>query len=267
MTLFQVIVLALIQGVTEFLPISSSAHLILPSALLGWPDQGLAFDVAVHVGTLLAVVWYFRKDLISLVQHWTASCISRRSTPESRLGWCIILATIPAGLAGLTFNSFIEDHLRSVLVIAITTILFGVLLGVADRRGARSKSMAQLTWRPALWMGIAQAVALIPGTSRSGVTITAALALGFDRVTAARFSFLMSIPIIFLSGAYKSIELIQLANVPWLEIGLATVVSALTAYVCIHSFLAFVNRIGMMPFVWYRLGLGLLLLGIVWFSA
>lgn len=264
MTLFQVIMLALIQGITEFLPISSSAHLILPSALLGWPDQGLAFDVAVHVGTLLAVVWFFRTDLMILVQSWTTSCITRRSTPESRLGWSIILATIPAGLAGLVFNDFIEDHLRSVLVIAITTILFGLLLGVADKGGTRSKSMAELNWRSALWIGIAQAVALIPGTSRSGITMTAALALGFDRVAAARFSFLLSIPIIFLSGAYKSIELMQLTNVPWLEIGLATAISAITAYFCIQSFLAFVNRMGMMPFVWYRIGLGMLLLGILW---
>lgn len=267
MTLFQVIMLALIQGITEFLPISSSAHLILPSALLGWPDQGLAFDVAVHVGTLLAVVWFFRRDLITLVQSWTTSCITRRSTPESRLGWSLILATIPAGLAGLVFSDLIEDHLRSVLVIASTTILFGVLLGAADRGGTRSKSISELDWRSALWIGIAQAVALIPGTSRSGITMTAALALGFDRVAAARFSFLLSIPIIFLSGAYKSIELMQLADVPWLEISLATVISAITAYLCIHSFLAFVNRIGMMPFVWYRLGLGMILLGIVAFSA
>jgi len=170
-------------------------------------------------------------------------------------------------LAGLVFNDVIEAHLRSVLVIASTTILFGILLGAADRGGTRSKSISELDWRSALWIGIAQAVALIPGTSRSGITMTAALALGFDRVAAARFSFLLSIPIIFLSGAYKSIELMQLADVPWLEICLATAISAITAYLCIHSFLAFVNRIGMMPFVWYRLGLGMLLLGIVAFSA
>lgn len=264
MTLFQVVVLALIQGITEFLPISSSAHLLLPAQLLGWPDQGLAFDVAVHVGTLAAVVWYFRNDLRILIVEWTTSCVTGKGTEHSRLAWAIIIATIPAGLAGFALNDIVEEHLRTTMVLAVTTIVFGVLLGIADKRGSRRKNLAALGWSSALWIGLSQAVALIPGTSRSGITMTMALALGFDRQAAAKFSFLLSIPIIALSGLYKGAELLALENVPWGQIGLATAVSAITAYLCIRLFLRFLDQLGMMPFVWYRLALGALLLGVVW---
>ena len=265
MTLFQVVVLALIQGLTEFLPISSSAHLILPSQLLGWPDQGLAFDVAVHVGTLMAVIWYFRNDLQVVITEWFRGIATGSPTAQGRLGWWIILATIPAGLAGLLFNEVVEDYTRSMLVIATTTIAFGLLLGVADRKGTRAKGLESMGWRAALWIGLAQALALIPGTSRAGVTITAALALGFDRVSAARFSFLLSIPIITLSGLFKGVELLGMGDVRWGDIILGAVVSGITAYLCIGVFLAVINRIGMMPFVWYRLALGVLLLAAIWF--
>lgn len=262
MTFLQVVVLAIIQGLTEFLPISSSAHLILPSAILGWPDQGLAFDVAVHVGTLAAVVIYFRRDLALMARAWAEDSLRGRTSENSRLAWFVMLATIPAGLFGLLFNDFIEAYLRQVSVIATTTIVFGVMLGVFDKYSSRSLSLNNLGWKQALIVGFAQVLALIPGTSRSGITITAALALGFDRVSAAKFSFLLSIPIIALSGGYKSLELINSSDVPWLQISVATMISGITAYACIHSFLAFVNRIGMMPFVWYRmiLGVGLLVL-------
>lgn len=260
MTLFQIVVLAVIQGLTEFLPVSSSAHLILPSALLGWPDQGLAFDVAVHVGTLVAVLWYFREDLSALLRAWFRQVLGGNASPESRLAWLIILATIPAGIAGVLFNDIIETYLRSVLVIAITTIVFGILLGVTDARSPKQLDLTVLTWKHALWVGAAQALALVPGTSRSGITMTAALALGFNRVASARFSFLLSIPIIVLSGGYKSLELAASARVPWLDILLATGLSALTAYACIHAFMVLINRVGMMPFVWYRVALGSILL-------
>jgi len=258
-SLLQELLLALIQGLTEFLPISSSAHLILPSALLEWPDQGLAFDVAVHVGTLMAVMIYFRRDIATLVAAWSGSLVGRGHTPESRLAWYLVLATIPAGLAGLLLDDFIESNLRSVVVIATTTIVFGLLLGFADKYGRRQKPIEEFTWSAALWVGVAQALALVPGTSRSGITITAALLLGFDRVTAARFSFLMAIPVIILSGAYKGLQLTQMAAVPWAGIALGTAVSGVTAFLCIHVFLEWINRIGMMPFVWYRLALGAVL--------
>jgi undecaprenyl-diphosphatase len=259
----QVALLAIVQGLTEFLPISSSAHLILPSALLGWEDQGLAFDVAVHVGSLLAVLMYFRKDIRLLIACWCRSLTGGQQTPESRLGWHIILATIPAGLAGFFLGDLIELHLRSIAVIAFTTIVFGILLGLSDKLSLRVKNLHQFTWRSALIVGCAQALALIPGTSRSGITITAALALGFDRIAAARFSFLLAIPVIVLSGGYKGMQLLQLTMVPWFDILLGAVLSAVTAYCCIHVFLTWVNRIGMLPFVVYRMILGAILIAIL----
>ncbi|MDA9574581.1 undecaprenyl-diphosphate phosphatase [Porticoccaceae bacterium] len=264
MDMVQAIWLAVIQGLSEFLPISSSAHLILPSQILGWPDQGLAFDVAVHVGSFVAVVIYFRRDIQQLIIAWFRSLGSHSlATPESKLAWCIILATIPAGLAGLLLGDFIEANLRSMAVIALTTIGFGLLLGWADQRQRGAKTIDQITWRSALIVGAAQALALIPGTSRSGVTMTAALALGFDRTSAARLSFLLSIPIIALSGGYKGLELLGQAVVPWPEILVGTLLSALTAYLCIHSFLRLVERVGMMPFVIYRLVLGAFLIYLI----
>jgi undecaprenyl-diphosphatase len=259
MDILQAIWLAAIQGFTEFLPISSSAHLILPSQVLGWPDQGLAFDVAVHVGSFVAVVIYFRREIQQLVSGWVKS-LGGPQTPESRLAWYIIIATVPASITGLIFGGFIEVHLRSMAVIAATTILFGLLLGWADYRYRGTKTIDQLTWKTALLVGAAQALALIPGTSRSGITMTAALMLGFDRISAARFSFLLSIPIIALSGGYKGLELLGQASVPWFEIMIGTVLSALTAYLCIHSFMRFVERVGMLPFVIYRLLLGAVLI-------
>ena len=166
LTVFQIVLLAVIQGITEFLPISSSAHLILPSALLGFPDQGLAFDVAVHVGTLSAVVWYLRGDLRQIAGAWLGHCFRGVVSAESRLGWMLIAATVPAGLAGLLFDDFIETHLRSVAVIAATTIFFGLLLGLADRRSSRRQSLQTMTWKSAIAIGFAQALALVPVTSR-----------------------------------------------------------------------------------------------------
>ena len=261
MDLLQALWLAVIQGLTEFLPISSSAHLILPSAILGWEDQGLAFDVAVHVGSLLAVLIYFKKDLTVLLSAWfKATFQGAKSDSESRMLWFIIMATLPAAVVGLVAGGYIELHLRSIAVIATTTIVFGLLLGWADWRYRGSLSIKDMSWKSALLIGFAQVLALIPGTSRSGITITAALALGFDRHSAARFSFLMAIPIISLSGGYKALQLLSQASVAWSAIALGAVVSGITAYLCIHTFLRLIDRIGMMPFVIYRLLLGMLLI-------
>ena len=261
MDVFQVIILALVQGLTEFLPISSSAHLILPSQLLGWDDQGLAFDVVVHLGTLSAVTLYFRKDIVQLSRGWLLTGFSRTPDPQGRLAWCIIIATLPAGLAGFLGNDWIEANLRSTRVIAYTTIGFGLLLGLADKLGKGSKGLTELTLMAVVCIGLAQALALIPGTSRSGITITAALLLGFQRMDAARFSFLLSIPLILAAGGLKTLELLQSSMpVDWLVLLLGFVVSAISAWVCIYYFLFFINRIGMMPFVVYRLLLGALLL-------
>ncbi|SMF36013.1 undecaprenyl-diphosphatase [Alteromonadaceae bacterium Bs31] len=261
MDLIQVVILALIQGITEFLPISSSAHLILPKEILGWPDQGLAFDVAVHVGTLAAVVIYFRTEIIRLISSWSLSVVGRGVDDDARIAWYIIAATIPAALFGLLFDDFIEANLRSTAVIAATTIIFGLLLAVADRVSGTTKNLVELTLITALIIGAAQALALIPGTSRSGITITAALFLGFTRTDAAKFSFLLSIPIIVLSGGYKGLQLILSDTaVDWLAIGLGVVISAVSAYLCIHYFLSFIQKLSMMPFVIYRLLLGVMLI-------
>ncbi len=258
--------LALLQGVTEFLPISSSAHLILLPKLFGWVDQGLAFDVAVHVGTLSAVILYFRRDLNAIFRDWCRSLTQRRLNPNAVVGWGVLIGTVPVGLAGLLFKDWIETALRSPLVIAGATVFFGLLLGVAEYLGERGRrSLEQLTWIDALIIGLFQTLALIPGTSRSGITITGGLFLGFDRVGAARFSFLLSIPVILLAGGVKAWDLLRAdAPVDWNLLFLAVMVSALAAYGCIGWFLGLLRRIGMMPFVLYRLILGGLLFYLFW---
>ena len=254
------IFLALLQGLTEFLPVSSSAHLILLPRLLGWEDQGLAFDVAVHVGTLSAVVLYFRQELVTMTRDWFQSLLTRKNTANSRLAWAVLWGTIPVGLAGLLLKGFIENNLRSELVIAAATIGFGLLLWWADAKGRGKRDEYSLRISDIFIIGVAQALALIPGTSRSGATMTAGLMLGLSRQAAARFSFLLSIPVIVLAGGLLTIDLIQQPGlVDWRAITIGTVTSAIAAYLCIHVFLKILERIGMLPFVIYRLGLGVLL--------
>ncbi|WP_430459594.1 undecaprenyl-diphosphate phosphatase [Thalassolituus sp. LLYu03] len=261
MDFIEIVVLALLQGLTEFLPISSSAHLILPSEIFGWADQGLAFDVAVHVGTLLAVIAYFRRDILNLIGGWLTTGFTRTPNADGRLAWYVALATIPAGVAGLVLDHWIEANLRSVEVIAWATIGFGILLGIADRKSGQVRTLASMTLSMALIIGVAQALALIPGTSRSGITMTAALLLGLHRVDAARFSFLLSIPLIMAAGGLKTLELAQsVLPVDWQSLLLGVALSAVSAWLCIYYFLAFISRIGMLPFVIYRLILGGVLL-------
>lgn len=260
MSIVEVIILSLIQGLTEFLPISSSAHLILPSAMFGWEDQGIVFDVAVHVGTLLAVIWYFRLYIGQLLVGWLQSFTGKHST-DSKIAWFIILATIPAALFGFLASDLIESYFRSPYVLAITTIVFGLALWYADVTAKQIQPLEKLTWKQALLIGLSQAIALIPGTSRSGITLTTGLLLGLDRVSAARFSFLLSIPIIMLSGGYQATKLIsepQQYDVTGILLG--TALSFISALICIHYFLKLINRIGMLPFVIYRLVLGVVML-------
>ncbi|WP_371376852.1 undecaprenyl-diphosphate phosphatase [Thalassotalea aquiviva] len=264
MSTIEIFFLALIQGLTEFLPISSSAHLILPSQILGWADQGLAFDVAVHVGTLLAVMIYFRGEVSSMLFAWTNSIIKNERTADSMLAWWIIFATIPAGLFGLFGKDFIEAHLRSAAVIAATTIGFGLLLGFVDIKSKKNKKIEQLGFKGAMFIGLAQAIALIPGTSRSGVTMTMGMMLGLTRDAAARFSFLLSIPAIGMAGSYLTMKLITGAEpVDWQAIFMGVTIAFISAYACIHYFLILLEKIGMMPFVIYRLILGVFLIGFI----
>ena len=267
MDLFQTILLALIQGISEFLPVSSSAHLILPSQLLGWPDQGLAFDVAVHVGSLLAVVTYFRHDLMSIALACWKSCslpsnqLSNIQCEQARFGWQALLATLPAVVIALFAKDFIAENLRTTWVIATTTILFGLLLGVAELRSRKQSQFVELTFGIAFAIGLAQALALVPGISRSGITITVAVLLGLSRTDAARFSFLLSIPIILAAGTLLSFELFSSDTVfSWPQLWIAVLVSAVSAWLCIELFLKFIERVGFMPFVWYRLALGTVLI-------
>lgn len=265
MDILQTVILALIQGITEFLPISSSGHLILPAQLLGWTDQGLAFDVAVHLGTLAAVVIYFWKDLLAIAKDWLGSLVGQGATVNSRLGWYLIFATLPAVVFGLILKQMgLDEAMRTVAVIAGTTLIFGALLGWADRKGAQIQVLENITFRQAMLIGFAQALALIPGTSRSGITMTAALMMGFTRDAAARFSFLLSIPVIVGAGSLLTLDLVKSTEpVNWAILSLGTLVSAISAWLCVHFFLAFINRIGLMPFVIYRMILGVVLLGFV----
>jgi undecaprenyl-diphosphatase len=256
--------LALVQGLTEFLPISSSAHLVLPSQVLGWSDQGLAFDVAVHVGTLAAVVLYYRLRLQQLAEGAWQGLAKGGDTSALRDVFFLALATLPAILVGVFADHWIEAHLRSVLVIAATTIVFGVLLGLADQRVSATDEWRVSFWTMAWLIGIAQAMALVPGVSRSGVTITAGIFLGMSYQRAADTSFLMSIPVIAGAGLLKTLELAgQSAPVDWFILGAAAGVAAVAAYSCITLFLQLLGKIGLMPFVWYRLGLGAILLWLV----
>jgi len=258
MDFLHILILALLQGLTEFLPISSSGHLILPKELLGWQDQGLVFDVAVHLGSLTAVLLYFRRDLWLLGRDWSLHLLRRQPGNEhSRLAWLLLLATWPVCLAGFLGDDWIEQNLRSIAVVGWTTLGFGLVLGWADWRGSRRKTLADLTWTLALAIGLAQVLALIPGTSRSGITITMALLLGLQRQDAARFSFLLSIPVILASGGYKTLELVTQSDaVAWADLLLAAVIAGVSAFLCIHYFLRFIEKIGMTPFVIYRLLLG-----------
>ena len=261
MTLVQVIVLSLIQGLTEFLPISSSAHLILGSKVFNWPDQGLIFDVATHLGTLFAVLVYFRKDLWAMVTPWFGA--HPEHEVSRKLGMTLVVASIPAIAAGGLLHSWVESVLRDTRVIAFSTIGFGLLLWWADSRFPHDKKLADMKMRPGVLIGLAQMLALVPGTSRSGITMTAGRMLGFDADASARFSFLLSIPVIAAAGAYGVLRMVMhQAAIDWLQFGLAVLFSAVAGWFCIAAFLALLQRVGLFPFVIYRLALGVALLWI-----
>ena len=257
----QILVLASVQGLTEFLPISSSAHLVLVPALTGWPDQGLAFDVAVHVGSLAAVLIYFRRDFAAMLREGLRLPLG--AGEHGRLAWLVVAATIPVGVAGLAVGSGLSEALRDPLVIAAATIGFGLLLLVAERTGAKSRGVGTLGLRDAIVIGCAQILALIPGTSRSGITMTAGLLVGLTPAASARFSFLLSAPVILMAGGYETLKLAAgAADAQWSMLAAGALVAAVCAYACIHGFLRLVDRIGFLPFVAYRVVLGAALLWI-----
>ncbi len=265
MTGIQIVVLAIVQGLTEFLPISSSGHLVLVPSALGWSDQGLAFDIAVHFGSLGAVLLFFRKDIKALLRGGVQVLGANVETIESRMALGIALGTIPAAVAGLLLAGWIEANLRSPSFIVFTLSGYAILMILADRFGRREREISGIRIKDAFIIGCAQALALIPGTSRSGVTITAAMALGFERQDAARFSFLLAVPVILLATAYQLFKLLGAdTQVAWGQLGIAAVISGIVAYLSIEFFMRFVSRIGLLPFAIYRLVLAGIILYVVY---
>jgi undecaprenyl-diphosphatase len=254
-------VLAIVQGLTEFLPISSSGHLVLVPYLVEWTDQGLAFDVAVHFGSLIAVVVFFREDIFGLLRGGAQILGGDMQSPQAYMAVAIALGTIPAASAGLLFASWIEANLRDPAIIVYTLAGYGILMALADRYARREKGIAEVRVKDALIIGVAQALALVPGTSRSGITITAGRLLGFERQDAARFSFLLSAPVITVATLYKGGELVLSdVAVAWGELALGVIVSAVVAYLSIEFFMRFVTRIGLAPFAIYRILVAALIL-------
>jgi undecaprenyl-diphosphatase len=263
MEIIQSVILAIVQGITEFLPVSSSAHLILIPKVLGWSDQGLAFDVAVHVGTLIAVVIFLKDEIIKIIPAWFSGFQRFPWDEGGKLGGWVILATIPVGLFGLFGKGWIEINLREPWVIAASTLFFGLLLGFADNNSQQNeRGLTMMTLSHALiFIGIAQALALIPGTSRSGATMTAALFLGYQRGAAAKFSFLLAVPTIALGGLLTGKDLFeQNIVVDWMPLLIGVFVSALFALLCMRWFMAFLEKVGMRPFVYYRILLAFIIL-------
>jgi len=268
MPLEQLILLAIIQGLTEFLPISSSAHLILLPELTCMPDQGPLIDVAVHVGSLLAVLFYFHREVGGLFAG-ALHTVQGRRTEESRLLWALILATVPTiAVGGVLYLSGAYEGLRSMEVIGWATLIFGLVLYESDRIGMRFKNLGDMTMGGAIIVGLFQVLSLIPGTSRSGITLTAGRFLGFERSEAARFSMLLSLPTIGIFGVLAGIELWRSGEaVLQLNAAIAGGLSFVCAYAAIWFFMALVNRIGLLPFAIYRVAMGLGLLAYVYFFA
>lgn len=261
MDLLQSIILGILQGLTEFLPISSSGHILIVPALLGWEDPGAAFTAVIQLGTEAAVLIYFRKDLWEIARTWLASLRrpELRAELNARMGWYLIVATIPIGLLGFAFQDQIETAARNLWLVGTTLIVFGLILGWADRVGSREREVGELSFRDGVLIGLAQSLALIPGVSRSGATISAGLFLGLNRRAAARFAFLLAIPAVVVSGFYELYKLLsgkEHFDEPMVNIAIATAVSFLVGYAVIAWLLRYLTTHSMSIFVWYRVILG-----------
>ena len=261
MSWLHAIVLGISQGLTEFLPISSTAHTLIISKLLGWPDPGAAFTAVTQIGTESAVVIYFRHDIVRIIKAWSASLVKseKRSNPDAKMGWYVIVGTIPIGIAGLAFKSSIESTARNLWIVAGALIFMGILLGVADRYAKHTKVESDLNARNAVLFGLGQALALIPGVSRSGATITTGLVMGFKRDVVARYSFLLAIPAVFASAALTAGEISSDTFVNWPATMVATVVAFFVGYLVIASLMKYLQTRTFLPFVIYRVSLGSLL--------
>ncbi|MEZ4688740.1 MAG: undecaprenyl-diphosphate phosphatase [Ignavibacteria bacterium] len=261
--IFRAIVLGIIQGTTEFIPVSSTAHLRIIPALLGWKDIGAAYSAVMQIGTLVATLIYFKKDIINLINGFLGAFKKKDflTNSESRNFILIIVGTIPIGVCGLLFKRFIEGDARGLYVISAALILLAIILFIAEKVGSRKKDLSEITVKDGLVIGFAQALALIPGSSRSGVTITAGLFRGLKRDVAARFSFLLSIPAIGLSGLYELYkERDLLLNENLLSLTVATLVSGIVGYLSIAFLISYLKTKSNMVFIIYRIALGIIIL-------
>jgi undecaprenyl-diphosphatase len=261
LSLVQAIVLGVVQGLTEFLPISSSGHLRIVPAFAGWEDPGAAFTAVIQLGTMAAVLLYFRHDLVRIVTGWLASLRdpARRGTLDAQLGWYLIIATVPIVIFGVAFKNQIENGARDLYLIGTMLIVFGFVLLAAEAVSRRDRDISSITRRDAIIVGFAQALALVPGVSRSGATISAGLLLGFDRVAAARFSFLLSVPAVVLSGLYELKDVVNGTAEGAVGVGptaVATVLAFITGYASIAFLLRFLTTHTTAVFVGYRVVLG-----------
>lgn len=259
---FEALILGIIQGLTEFLPISSSAHILIVSTLAGWGDPGAAFTAVTQLGTETAVLVYFRKDIWRIITTWTRSLYTPelRGNIDARMGWYVIVGTIPIGFFGFTFSDQIETAARNLYLVATVLIVFGLVLGAADRWGKQDKTLDDLTIKTGLIYGFGQALALIPGVSRSGATISTGRILGFDRPSATRYAFLLAIPAVVISGLYEALKIGDDKNVSWGPTILATIVAFFVGYAVISWLIRYVSHGSFLPFVIYRIALGTLVL-------
>lgn len=255
----QALVLGVSQGLTEFLPVSSSAHTLLISRLMGWGDPGAAFTAVTQIGTEAAVLWYFRRDILQIVTTWSRSLVhaQARREPAARMGWFVILGTLPIGLLGVAFKHQIETSARNLWVVSTALVVMGVLLGVADRVARHRRGTHEMTPRDAMLFGVGQAMALIPGVSRSGATITVGLAMGYTREAAARYSFLLAVPAVLASAALEAADIGTDTAANWPATGVATVVAGLVGYAVIARLMRWLRSESFAPFVAYRVALGL----------
>ncbi|HMJ34542.1 MAG TPA: undecaprenyl-diphosphate phosphatase [Baekduia sp.] len=265
MDAIQAIVLGIVQGLTEFLPISSTAHLRIVPAFMGWDDPGTAFTAVVQLGTMAAVLLYFRTDLWNIARAWVRSLRdpAYRGTLDARLGWYIIIGTIPISILGLLFKDKIETDARQLTLIAIALIVLGLVLEAAERVGRKERDIDSLTMRDGVIIGLAQAAALVPGVSRSGSTISAGLFLGLERAAAARYSFLLSVPAVVLSGLFELKDVGKGGGAGFAPTALATILAFIVGYASIAWFLKYLTRHPVTIFVVYRVVLGVVLLALV----
>lgn len=261
---FEAVVLGVVQGLTEFLPISSSGHILVVSAMFGWDDPGAAFTAVTQIGTETAVIIYFWNDIWRIVTKWFRSWTdsSLRGDQDVRMGWLVILGSLPIAILGFVFREQIADQARNLYLVGAMFIVFGIVLGVADRVGAKRKTLDELTVRDGLLYGAAQSLALIPGVSRSGATISAGLLMGFTREAATRYAFLLAIPAVMGSGLFEARNIATEPNVSWGPTILATVISFVIGYAVISWLLRYVATKTYLPFVIYRLVLGTLILAL-----